>query len=109
MARRVVWTETAWHDLEQIADHIAESSPAYGATFIGQIRDAARSLAELSERGRVVPELEDPTVRELLLGSYRLIYETHPATVYLLGVVHGARDLAALWQRESRTTPDRPS
>ena len=50
----------------------------------------------------MVPELNEPAVRELLVGTYRLIYEIHETAVYILGVVHGARDLAALWDREER-------
>jgi toxin ParE1/3/4 len=75
VARRVAWTETAWRDLERIGDYIAEDSPGYAAAFLRRVRDRARSLDELAERGRVVPELDEPEVRELFVGSYRLIYE----------------------------------
>lgn len=105
MARRVAWTETAWRDLERIADYIAEDSPGYAATLVRQIRDRARSLEEMAERGRVVPELDEPTVRELVVGSYRLIYEISEGNVHVLGLIHGARDLAALWDEETRTGP----
>jgi toxin ParE1/3/4 len=105
VARRVAWTETAWRDLERIADYIAEDSPGYAASLARQIRDQARSLDEMAERGRVVPELDQPTVRELVVGSYRLIYEISDGNVYVLGLIHGARDLAALWDAEARTGP----
>ena len=100
MARRVAWAETAWRDLEHVADYIAEDSPGYAAAFVRRIRDHARSLEEMAERGRVVPELEEPAVRELIVGSYRLIYEIKGADVNVLGLIHGARDLAALWGKE---------
>ncbi len=74
-----------------------------------RIRGQARSLDELSNRGRVVPEFEDPPVRELLVGNYRLLYEVHEKTVAVLGLIHGARDLGALWEREDRSEPDRPA
>ena len=103
MARRSVkWAQVAWDDLEQIADHIARDSNHYAASFVRRIRDTARSLDALSERGRVVPELGDPNVRELIVGNYRLIHEVTPETIFILGVIHGARDLAALWEREKR-------
>ncbi len=105
MARRLAWTETAWRDLERIADYIAEDSPGYAAAFVRRIRDQARSLDELAERGRVVPELDQPTVRELVVGTYRLIYEISEENVYALGLIHGARDLAAVWDQEARTGP----
>lgn len=67
------------------------------------MRDRARSLEELAERGRIVPELDQPTVRELVVGSYRLIYEIdEEERVYVLGLIHGARDLAAAWDEEDR-------
>lgn len=102
MARRVAWTETAWRDLELAADYIAEESPGYAAALVRRVRDRARSLEEMPERGRVVPELDEPTVRELVVGSYRLIYEIGEEAVYVLGLIHGARDLSALWDEETR-------
>lgn len=95
MARRIAWTEAAWGDLEQAADYIARDSPTYAASLVRQLRDRARSLEEMPERGRVVPELGDRRVRELIAGSYRLIYEMGADEVVVLAVVHGARDLGA--------------
>ncbi len=105
MARQVAWAETAWRDLERIADYIAEDSPGYAAAFVRRVRDRARSLEEMAERGRVVPELEEPAVRELIVGSYRLVYEIEGADVHILGLIHGARDLVALWGKEGRSGP----
>lgn len=92
MARTVVWSEPAWHDLEQVADYIAQDSLHYAATFVREVRDAARSLATFAERGRIVPELNDPAVRELLVGRYRLMYRLAESTVQIVAFVHGARD-----------------
>lgn len=52
-----------------------------------------RTLAESPERGRVVPELEDPEVHELFVGRYRVLYEIHPREVWVMRVIHGNRDL----------------
>ena len=92
MARRVVWSDSAWHDLEQVADYIAIDSHHYAAAFVREVRDAARSLQTFAERGRVVPELSDPAVRELLVGRYRLMYRLTESTVQIAAIVHGARD-----------------
>jgi hypothetical protein len=45
-----------------------------------------------------VPELEEPTVRKLLVGRYRLIYEVGVAEIVALAVVHGARSLSLRWR-----------
>jgi toxin ParE1/3/4 len=87
VARRVAWAEAAWRDLERIGEHIAEDSPGYAAAFVRRVRDRARSLEEMGERGRIVPELNNPAVRELVVGSYLIV----------LALIHGARDLPAMW------------
>jgi len=101
MARAVVWTLAALDDLDRIAEYIARDSPAYAAVFVGEARAASRSLRVFAERGRVVPEFDDPEIRELFVGSYRLIYRVG-ARIEVLTLVHGARDLAAFWSQRDR-------
>ncbi len=102
MDRRVVWTATAWSDLEQVVTHTAKDSSHYAAAFACEARDASRSLSQFSNRGRVVPEFEDPSVREIFVRNHRLVYRVSKDTVYVLAFIHGARDLKALWDRERR-------
>ena len=59
----------------------------------------AASLETLAERGRVVPELADPTIREVFVFRYRLMYRIETERVTILAFVHGARDFAR-WRRE---------
>ncbi len=65
----------------------------------------ARAVDWTHERGRVVPELSDPAIREVFVGSYRLVYRILAHRVEILALVHGARDLTALWQRERTDEP----
>jgi len=103
MARTIIWTQSAWNDLEAVADYISKDSPRYAASFVREIRDASRSLNTLAFRGRVVPEFDDDThVRELFIKSYRLLYQVSAREIYILGLIHGARDLRALWKKENR-------
>jgi len=103
MDRRVVWTEAAWRDLEQVIRYIARDSPHYAASFAREVRDAARSLFRFAERGRCVPELDTPDIREIFVGSYRLLYSLSGETLHILGLIHGARELGAFWKREKRS------
>jgi plasmid stabilization system protein ParE len=102
MAWTINWTQSAWNDLEAAADYISKDSPRYAASFVQEVRDAARSLNTLAFRGRVVPEFNDTNIRELFLESYRLIYQITAQQIYVLGLIHGARDLWVLWKKESR-------
>jgi len=74
MARQVVWSYEATADLDTIANYIARDSKFYAASFVQEILDASYSLKMFGERGRVVPELDNPNIRELLIKEYRLIY-----------------------------------
>ena len=101
MAQRLIWTETAWIDLQNIADYIARDSPYYAASFVREIRDHARSLSRMAMRGHVVPEIGDKQIRELTIRSYRLIYRVEKSRVAVLAIVYGARDLKTLWARRT--------
>jgi len=45
VAKKVVWTERAWIDLETVADFIERDSPYYAASFVSEIRSHARRLS----------------------------------------------------------------
>lgn len=102
MARKIIWSDPAVEDLEAAVEHIARDSEAYAASFAQSIVDAAESLSDLAQRGRVVPEWGVGTVRELLVGRYRLIYKVEAARALIVGVVHGSRDLGLAWRERER-------
>ena len=100
--RRVAWTREGRRTLEEVVSYLFEDSPAGARQVLSEALQAAVSLSTLSERGRVVPELSDPSVREIFVHRYRLMYRVSEETVFVLAFVHGARDFAK-WQRESES------
>lgn len=88
----VEWSEPAKKDLRQIHDYIAEDSRFYAKKVINEIVEKSESLNDFPQIGRVVPEIEDPNIRELFIYSYRLIYETLPENLTILAIVHSKRD-----------------
>jgi plasmid stabilization system protein ParE len=63
------------------------------AVFAQRAFDATDRLADFPESGRIVPEINDPSLREIVLGKYRLIYRIRSGDVQILTVHHGARQL----------------
>jgi plasmid stabilization system protein ParE len=108
VARRVGWTEAALEDLSATAEYIARDSARYAGGFVREAFEASDTLTEFANRGRVVPEFEDQAIREIFLGCHRLIYQVTTDKIFILGLVHGTRDLAALWRREKRTGEPQP-
>jgi len=41
--------------------------------------------------GRIVPELDDPNIRELILRNYRIIYRIFEKEVQIIRLFHGSR------------------
>ncbi|MEW6701121.1 MAG: type II toxin-antitoxin system RelE/ParE family toxin [Bacteroidota bacterium] len=96
MARKVIWSYEAIADLEALAEYIAKGSTFYAAAFVQKVLDRASSLNEFSEKGRVVPELRNPSIREVFVKEYRLIYSIEKSSIVVLGLIHGKRNLKAL-------------
>lgn len=101
MARAVVWTRRAHSDLQLAVAYISADSPAAARSFGTAVIQAGASLATLSERGRVVPELGDEDVRELLLGRYRIIYEVFSDRIAVLRLIHASRDFETAWRNSA--------
>jgi toxin ParE1/3/4 len=88
---RVVWTLRAVENIEEIKAHIGRSSPRYAALHVERLFAAADRLQRFPESGRVVPELDRADIREVIEGSYRIVYLVGPGVVHVLTVFHGAR------------------
>ena len=93
MGFKVILTPQSLDDLKETVTFIAKDNPERARTFGNELIDRALSVAAFPELGRVVPEIGEPAVREIIHGSYRIIYEIFPGqkTVYLLRFWHGAR------------------
>lgn len=51
-------------------------------------------LDELPRKGRMVPELDEETIREISLYSYRILYEIEPdRTIAVLALIHKRQHL----------------
>ena|SRR5882724_12732774 len=90
--RTVVWTSLSRDGLDEVLAYIAEDSPEAAEKVLAVVLGVAESLAVFSERGRVVPELHDRSIREVFVYNYRMIYEVLPNEVQILAFIHSARD-----------------
>jgi toxin ParE1/3/4 len=94
------WSLTAERDLRKIEEFIAEESPLRALAFVDRLIQAAEALEFAPQLGRVVPELEQDDLRELIFRGYRIVYLRTDTESTILRVVHGARDLESLVRRE---------
>ena len=89
----VRWTLGSQEDLREIVEYISQDSTTYAAAMGGRIVAAVERLRRHPKLGRVVPEYEDETLRELIVGNYRVVYRLRGQRIGIIAVVHGSRDL----------------
>lgn len=94
----VKWTNPAKRDLKKIHDYIAVDSIYYARRVVENIVGKTENLHDFPEIGRMVPELKKSYLRELIIYSYRLIYEIKDEQVYILSIIHGKRDFLYTYQ-----------
>ncbi len=87
------WTVGARADLREVAEYIARDSLVYAAATAGHIEEAVERLERFPKLGRVVPEYGDESLREIVVGNYRVVYRLRAALVGIVAVVHASRDL----------------
>lgn len=97
---RIVWTDTAVHDLLAIVDYIALRDSVESAADVHErIMGAVDDLDTMPRRCRAVPELHAEGIdayRELLVGPYRIVFGVRGTDVVVLAAVDGRRDLGEL-------------
>jgi plasmid stabilization system protein ParE len=93
MAFKLTWSPSAQLDLKDIVGFIAEDSPSAARRFAKSLLQVVERLADFPESGRIVPEFNDPAIREVIRRPCRLVYrinrEEH--TIAIVRVWHAAR------------------
>ncbi len=104
---RVEVSPQAQQDLTEIADYIARDDPVAAERWVAALEGAARAAGDNPRIGRVVPELRKETVREVLVGDYRVVYLIELRRVLVLTVFHGSRQLRRRNVTRARGAPTR--
>src|SRR5262245_40248589 len=92
---RVDVSGQAQDDLAGIAEDIARDDPMAAERWVARLEAAALSVGDNPRMRRVVPELRNQNIREVLVQGYRLVYLIEPRRILLLTVFHGSRRLRA--------------
>lgn len=72
---KIVWTESALSDLDDIGDYIAKDSVRYAELTVAKLFESPEILETHPLAGKVVPELQNEAIPQLIIGSYRIIYQ----------------------------------
>jgi len=77
---KVVFSSAAKADLTELVELIAADKPLAARKWATKIRQTVTKLSDYPQLGRIVPEYDDKTIREILEGQYRIVYKVDEET-----------------------------
>ncbi|HEX9828491.1 MAG TPA: type II toxin-antitoxin system RelE/ParE family toxin [Flavobacteriaceae bacterium] len=91
---RINWTLQSVSDLKDIAEYISKDSKKYAKLWVIRISNRTKILKSQIHSGKIVPEINQQSIRELIEGNYRIIYKiVNDNRIDILTIHHSARDL----------------
>jgi len=88
----IIVTESALCDLEDILDwYSGQQVPEVGKRLVQELFARTEQLSDFPESGRVVPEFEVKTIRELLHPPFRVVYRIDNVTIWIVRVWRSER------------------
>jgi toxin ParE1/3/4 len=88
---RIIWTEPALHDLDEIADYISLDKPVAATRFVQRVFERIEQLATLPMSGSVPAELKGTQYRQLVIPPVRIFYRAQNEAVYIVYIMRGER------------------
>jgi len=88
---RLIWSLQAIEDVEAIRTYVARNSEQYANLLVDRIIAAVDRLEGFPLSGRVVPEVGDESLREVIFRNYRIVYRLKPEIIEVVTVFHAAR------------------
>ena len=88
----VIWSPQAIRDVESIRAFIAQDSSSYAELVARRIVAAVERLHSFPESGRLVPERQDPAIREVIVTPYRIVYRLRSGVLEVVTVFRGSQE-----------------
>jgi plasmid stabilization system protein ParE len=84
----VIWTRQAIQMVNEFVDYIARDNYLTAEKWALELMSKTDKLADHPELGRIVPEYKEETLREIIVGNYRLPYRIKENRIYIEAVWH---------------------
>lgn len=83
---KIIWSPLAVEQVRDIATYIALDKPPIAKAWVEEIFTCVDRLLDFPRSGRIAPEIGQDTIREIIHGSYRIIYKTKRSELLILVV-----------------------
>lgn len=83
---KIIWSPTALNRLSSILEYIRNENSGAVERWINAIFSSVAHLEDFPESGRIVPEVNDKTIREIVFKKYRIIYSIKKDEINILTI-----------------------
>ncbi len=103
---KIIWTEPALIDLNEIAEYIALDKPTAANNLVQKIFTKTERLEDFPRSGRNPPELKKSRYKEIIVNPCRIFYRIDGDNIYILYVMRSERKLRQflLSERENKNS-----
>lgn len=88
---RIKFLVSALEDMRSIKAYIGRDNPEAAVRMIKKIRAAVKHLEEFPNSGRIIPESNNPQLREIIISNYRVMYQVSESAINIFAVYEGHR------------------
>ena len=88
---KLSWSNESMLRLAEIEQFIAINSPKKAIEFVDYLISQVESITSTPYIGRIVKEISDPSIRELVIKNYRIVYKFRDNEFTVLTVFEGHR------------------
>lgn len=90
---RVIWSPSAINHFSSWIRYVSQDSTTAAEKQRKEILRAVKQLSNFPRSGRVVPEFNNQTLREIIRKPIRIIYELKDKEIHILAMHHSRRQL----------------
>lgn len=84
---RIIWTESALNELDEIADYISLDNPKAAKNLVISAFENVERLTLHPKSGKLVEEIKNSIYREVVLSPCRIFYRQENEIVYIIHVI----------------------
>jgi len=88
---RVIWSKESLQRLSEIDEFISWDNRERAERFVDYLIERGESVSRNPQIGRIVSEISNPSIREIIAKKYRIVYRIQENKIVILTIFEGHR------------------
>ena len=88
---RVIWSKESLQRLSEIDEFISRDNRERAERFVDYLIERGESVSRNPQIGRIVSEISNPSIREIIAKKYRIVYRIQENKIVILTIFEGHR------------------